>query len=83
MNIVTKSDIKQFLTFMKAGIEHGTGKELKTYTSTERYLGTDVPKSHYISLELRFNLSPEIVDQIIENDSVDNEIKEMLQNINS
>tara|TARA_R110000772_G_scaffold46279_7_gene105707 strand:+ start:452 stop:694 length:243 start_codon:yes stop_codon:yes gene_type:complete len=79
MNIITKSDIKKYLALVKAGLKNGTSKELTNYSSSTKHDGTDVVKEYFVSLEFRFMIKPEDIEQIISEDLMDNEIEELLK----
>lgn len=81
MNIITRADIKKFIKLMKAGITEGKQKEMKIYSSASNYDGTNVPKEWFCNIEFSFRLAPEIIDAIVEEESVDDEIKDMLKNL--
>ncbi len=79
MNIVTKSDKKKFIALLKAGLKNGTSQELKIYSSARKYESMDVVKDYYVSLEFKFDIDVEHIDEIVFNDLTDNEIDELLK----
>ena len=62
MNIVTQSDVKKFISLLKAGLKAGQRKNMKVHTSTTVFDGTDVPKSHYVNIEFGFIIPHEEVE---------------------
>ncbi len=78
MNIVTKSDVKKFLHLLKAGLKSGERKELKIYTDTKTLDGTNIPIDHYVSLEFRFRVKDEDLEELIREDSYDDLVDKII-----
>jgi hypothetical protein len=71
MNIITSSDVDKFLKLLKAGLKDGRKKELKEYTSATTFDGTSVVKEYYVSLEFRFMIDREFIDNMFIEDNFD------------
>ena len=78
MNIVTKGDVKKFLHLLKVGLKSGSRKELKNYTSATTISGTDIPKEYYVSLEFSFTIDPSEIEELIQEDSFDDLVDNIL-----
>lgn len=81
MNIITKSDVEKFVKLLRAGLINGKRKELTTYTSATTYDGTEVVKEYYVSLEFKFLVDQDKVEEaFIEDDfNVNNQINDLLK----
>lgn len=78
MNIVTKADTKKFIALLKAGLIEGRQKDMSIYTSATMFDGTDVPKSYYVSIELRYHVDPSVINDLLDKDNFDDELKDLL-----
>lgn len=72
-NIITKGDIKKFLSLLRAGMIHGYNKELKNYSSKSYETG-----GYYVSLEFNFHVNKPIIEDLLSEDAIDEEIKDIL-----
>lgn len=77
-NIITKGDIKKFLVLLQAGLLHGYKKELKNYSAKAIETG-----GYYVSLEFRFHVNKPIIEDLLAEDAIDDELKEMLSKLNN
>lgn len=81
MNIITQSDVENFLKLLKAGLKHGREKNLRSYNSGTTYDGTSVVKEYYVHLELSFRVDREIIDELFaeEDFDVSNQVDNLLK----
>lgn len=81
MNIITNSDVKKFLTLIKAGLKNGNKKELRIHDSASFFDGITVAKSHYVSVEFSFHIDPDKLQELfIEEDAgLTNQIDDLLK----
>lgn len=78
MNIITKGDVKKFLALLNSGLTAGKNKELENYSSSS----FENPNEYYVSLKFSFRVDKKQIEEILSQDSVDEEIKDMLNNLN-
>jgi hypothetical protein len=81
MNLVTKADIKRFLQLLEIGLKEGKIEECRNFVCSNKHDGTDVIKEWFVSLDFTFKCSPEAIHDIVDSDSVDDEIKDMIKNL--
>lgn len=83
MNIITNADVKKFLTLLKAGMQNGKQKSLKSYTDGSAYDGTAVVKDYYVSLEFSFRVDREIIENLFAEDDFDlsNQVNDLMKGL--
>lgn len=82
MNIITKGDIKKFVKLLGIGLKNGQSKDMHIYTSATTVDGTNVASEYFVSIELKFKVKTEFVDDMISEDNIESDINDMLGNLN-